>query len=417
MVDEQQVRAESLKFLEEEELAYQSVTLPGGVVTPGHDRAYMFKTVFGDEFTGKSYFDIGSYLGHFCIEALRRGAVRSCGIETDVSHVRRAQRIAGLLSMKPEYINGNFERWVPPNETFDVVTCLNVLHHLTDPINAIRKIMQLSKSRIVLEVAKPTWREVLKDHINPLRLAGLGSPAIFLGKPKKRGYIAGRTYMFTPQALRIIFNVHSNLFEPISITSSPFKGRLVVVAQKKSIGHLVVVAGPTSSGKSTLCARLREDGSLQQQFGMQPGSWPLVGSSEVPKMLPGRRDQLIFHYDFLRPSRTSIHSFDRDPSLDLLKVAETVTILTVATPRHRLAEQLQKGEIERKGRKPRERDLQLLKLYGTPQFLNDWYNAWDSFGSSFPAATRMVVENCGEFRRAAQDDWSAVLEQGVAGQP
>jgi SAM-dependent methyltransferase len=416
VVEEQSARAESLKFLEDEELAYQSITLPGGVVTPGYDRTYLYETIFGDDFSGKSFLDIGSYLGNFCIEALRRGAARSCGIETDISHFRRAQRIAELLSMKPVYINGNFEKLSLPAETFDVVTCLNVLHHLVDPISAIRKIMQLSKSQIILEVARPTWREVLKDRINPLRLVGFGSPAIFLGRPKKRGYIAGRTYMFTPQALRIIFNVHSNLFEPISITSSPFKGRLVVVARKKSIGHLVVVAGPTSSGKSTLCARLREDAGMQQQFGMQPGSWPLVGSSEVPKMQPGRLDKLIFHYDFLRPSRTSIHSFDRDPSLDLLKVAEKVTILTVATPRRRLAEQLQKGEISRKGRKPRERDFQLLKLYGTPQFLNDWYSSWEAFGETFPAAVRMVVGNRGEFRRAPRDDWSAVLEEDVTGQ-
>lgn len=422
MTDEQQLRAESLRFLKEEELGYQAIALPGGIVTPGSDRGYMLKTVFGEDFAGKSFFDVGSYLGQFCIEALQRGAIRSCGIETDVSHVRRAQKIADLLSLSPEYIHGNFERWDPKNESFDVVTCLNVLHHLYDPINAIRKIMQMARSRIVLEVARPTWREVMRDRVNPLRLFDFGSPAILLGAPNKRGLLgkpnkrsnmAGRTYMFTPRALEIIFNVHTNLFEPILVKSSPFKGRLIVVAQKKSIGHLVVVAGPTSSGKSTLCAKLREDASLRQQFGMNSGKWDLVGSSKVAKMLPGRRDQLILHYDFLRPSRTGMHSFDRDPSLDLLKVAEKVTILTVATPRLQLAEQLRKGEIERKGRKPRERDFDLLKLYSGPQFLNDWYDSWSSFSSSFSTATRIVVENRGEFRRAAQDDWSAVLEQGV----
>jgi SAM-dependent methyltransferase len=411
-VTDEQARAASLSFLQEEELGYQSIALPGGIVTPGSDRGYLLKTVFGDEFAGKSFFDVGSYLGYFCIEALRRGAVRSCGIETDVSHIRRARKIAELLSVTPEYIHGNFERWDPRNETFDVVTCLNVLHHLHDPIGAIQKIMQMARSRIVLEVAVPTWREVKRDRINPLRLFGFGSPAIFLGRPNKRGYTTGRTYMFTPKALQIIFNAHSNLFEPISVAPSPFKGRLIVAAQKKSIGHLVVVAGPTSSGKSTLCARLREDAGLRQQFGMNSGTWDLVGSSKVPQMLPGRRDRLILHYDFLRPSRTSIHSYDREPALDLLQVAEKVTILTVVTPRFRMAEQLRKGEIEPEGRNPRERDLELLRLYDTPQYLNDWYNAWMAFSSSLLTATRLVVENQGEFRRASRDDWSAVLEQG-----
>jgi hypothetical protein len=62
--------------------------------------------------------------------------------------------------------------------------------------------MKMARSRVVLEVARPTWREVARDRINPLRLVGFGSPAIFLRKPKKSGYGAGRNYMFTPQAFR-----------------------------------------------------------------------------------------------------------------------------------------------------------------------------------------------------------------------
>ena len=395
--DDEQLRAKSLKFLQEEELRYQAVALPGGVVTPGHDRGYLVKTIFGNEVAGKSYFDIGSYLGFFCIEALRKGAVRSCGIETDISNVRQAQRIADLWSLTPEYINGNFEKWDSRGETFDVVTCLNVLHHMIDPIHALHKMMQMARSRIVLEVASPTWRDVLRDGINPIRLIGLGAPAMFLGKPKKRGFAAGRTYLFTPQALKVIFNVHTNMFEPILVTKSPFKGRLVVVAQKRSIGHLVVVAGPTSSGKSTLAAKLLEDAGLRQQFGMESGDWQLTHATNSANLQASRYDRMIFHYDLLRPSRTGIRSHDRDPSLDLMKVAEKITIITIVTPRDRLAEQLRKGEIEREGRKPRERDLKLLKLYGTPRFLNDWYTAWDSFCSTFPAATRVVVENRGEF--------------------
>ena len=118
MEDQNQLRARSLKFLEDENLSYQAVPLPGGVVTPGHDRGYLLGSLFGDDFTGKSFFDIGSYLGYFCIEAMRRGASNAAGIETDVSNVRLAQRIAELWRINPEYIYSDFEQWDPEGRTY-----------------------------------------------------------------------------------------------------------------------------------------------------------------------------------------------------------------------------------------------------------------------------------------------------------
>ena len=121
-------------------------------------------------------------------------------------------------------------------------------------------------------------------------------------------------------------------------------------------------------------------------------------------------DRLILHYDFLKPSRTAIRSYDRDPALHLLNVAEKVTILTIATPRKQLMEQLRKGELEQEGHKPRRKHFETLKLYGKQQFLADWYTAWDSFCSRFPSSERVLIENCGEFRRATGKGWAEILE-------
>ncbi|WP_398286697.1 hypothetical protein [Sphingomonas daechungensis] len=40
--------------------------------------------------------------------------------------------------------------------------CLNVLHHLYEPIGAIRKIMSMTRDRFYLEVAPVKAREVMK---------------------------------------------------------------------------------------------------------------------------------------------------------------------------------------------------------------------------------------------------------------
>ena len=287
---------------------------------------------------------------------------------------------------------------------------MNVLHHFFDPIHAIHMMMKMARSRIVLEVAVPTWRDVVRKEINPSGLLGFGAPAIFLGRPKKKyGDIAGRTFLFTPQALKIIFNMHTSMFEPIDVVQSPFKDRMVVTAQKRRIGHLVVVTGPTSAGKSTLSARLAGDPEFRRQFGMDAGDWPIVNAPEAFELPPRRHDRLILHYDFLKPSRTGIRSYDRDPTLHLMNVAEKVTVLTIATPRKRLIEQLRTSEIEQV-RKPQRKHLELLNLYGKQQFLVDWYTAWELFCSRFPSSERVLIENCGEFKRATGKGWEEILE-------
>lgn len=411
MTEQQDLRAQSPDFLEEEDLGYQAVPLPGGVVTPGHDREYLLDSLFGDDFTGQSFCDIGSYLGFFCLEALRRGASSATGIDADISNVRQARKIAELWSVEPEYIHRDVEEWDPGERTYDVVACLNVMHHLYDPIHLLRTMMKMARSRLVLEVCVPTWRDVLRARFLPSRPLGIGAPTIFLRKPK-RHYLdaAGRTFMFTPRALRVLFNGHTTMFEPIGVVRSPFKDRIVVTARKRRIGHLVIVAGPTSSGKSTLASQIASDPAFRRQFGMGPEEWPVVQASKVSELAAVRHDRLILHYDFMRPALSGIRAYNRDPVLHLSSVAERVTIITIATPRERLKAQLRSGEIDAKGSRAAKRHLDLLDRYEKPRFLSDWYGAWEEFCAALPGAERVLVENQGEFRLASGEHWAEILD-------
>lgn len=416
-MNEEEIRRRSQQFIEEERLGYQAIALPGGVTTPGHERDYLHETLFGSDFTGKTFLDIGSYLGAFCLEAMRRGADEALGIETDPTNIRQARKIAELWGLDASYVQADFEDWPLPDRQFDVVACLNVLHHLYDPIHALRRMMSLARSRLVLEVAVPTWRDVGRDMINPLRVFGVGAPALFLGIPHKRGDAAGRTFLFTPQSLKILFGVHTSMFEPITISRSPFKGRIVVEAVKRSIGHLVVVAGPTSVGKSTLVERLAKDPAFAAGFGLDPGPWTVTHAATVRKLPRGRHEHLLFHYDFLRPSRSGMRSHDRDPVLQLLAVAERVTILTLIAPRNRLGQQLEQGEIGRKDRKVRQRDLDLRRHYAAGSFLLDWYSGWMDFCSRHAGARHHLIVNEGEFALHPPEIWRQVLETGLRGTP
>jgi SAM-dependent methyltransferase len=414
-VAEDSARERSLRFLEEQDLRYQAISLPGGVSTPGHDRSYLEQVVFGDDFQGQSLLDIGSYLGHFCIEALRRGAAGAVGIETDPRNHRQARAIAEMWELSPEYILGDFEEWDPGERRFDVVACLNVLHHLFDPIHALRKMERLARSRVVLEVAVPSWRDVARDGISPLRLAHLGAPAVYLGVPRKRGDAAGRTFLFTPQALRILFNVHTSVFEPIRVTRSPFKrGRMLVEARKRRVGHLVVVAGPTAVGKSTFVRRLQSDAKLRAELGLEAGEFEVTQAAAVRELAPGPRERLLLHYDFLRPSRTGMRSHGRDPDLRLFEVAERITVVTLMAPAATLRTQLEASELRREGR---QRDLDLLESYRREEFLRDWYAGWVGFCARHAdrTARHALVVNEGEYRVLPIEAWSRTLAACHAG--
>lgn len=405
-----------LQRLLDEAPEYQAFILPGGVKTGGYDRSYINRHLFGDDFRGKSFFDIGSYLGYFCVEALKRGASEAVGIETDPRNIRQARTLAELSGAAPEYICGNFESWDDAGRQFDTVACLNVLHHLFDPVGALQKMMRMTRDRLVLEVAVPKWRDVMRDKINPLRLLNVGAPAIFLGIPRKRGDEAGRTFLFTPGALRIILNVHTQIFEPIETFRSPFKGRVIVEARKRRIRNLVIVTGPTAVGKTTFSKRLSIDAALQQQLGLGSGPWTLLDASKVDSLPRGMNDNIILHYDFLRPSRTGIRSYDRDPTLHLMATAERTTVLTLIAPLSRLRDQIQSGEMgKERTAKQKKRDADLLKKYQTPVFLQDWYSAWGEFCDALarrpqsPLARHALIVNDGAFQPTEFPSWRSVL--------
>ena len=97
------------RFLDNEQLGYQKIALPFGLSTPGHERSATCDAIFGGDLEGKSVLDVGSHLGYFCIEALRRGACRAVGWEIDPEHVRQARTIADMVDSSAEYYERDIE--------------------------------------------------------------------------------------------------------------------------------------------------------------------------------------------------------------------------------------------------------------------------------------------------------------------
>ena len=404
---------------------YQQITLPDGRVMLGNDRSYLKDIVFGGDVSGQTMLDIGSSQGSFCIEGLRRGMSMATGLEVYPDDIRIAGELAKQFGVEPTYIQGDFETW-ETDETYDRVLCLNVLHHMYDPVHAIRRMMRMARRKIVLEVAVPRLGDVKPAWLSPLFLfLAKRIPLIHCGCRGSIAHAASRTFLFTPQVLQMIFNYHSQMYEPIRTYKSPMKKRLVVEARKRIIRHLTVICGPTCSGKTTLMRRLESDAELRRTLDLPEKVSAAVGriNAELPL---GPQEHVMFHYDMLRPFGRSIRSHERDPACDLIRLADKVTFLTILTPAPRLRQQIFEHEVGKRvgfwkrirkvseGRQTA-RHRKLLKYYGNGDFLYQRYKEWFDFCAKFKEKTvdHVIVENEGEYRFHPGDKWEELCRDAL----
>jgi len=428
--NEQRARIEN--FLNSEHLTYQKIRLGAHVSTPGLDRTSIDHILFADQLEGESILDVGSAQGRFCIEALRRGAASATGLETSPERIRHARRIAEILDVRPRpiYLHEDVEHWTAPAKSFDRVLCLNVLHHLYDPISVLRKLMFIARKRLYLEIAPVNTKGIFKVTSFFTSWLASNAPVIVLGNPKDTRRTADGAFILTPKTLSIIINGHTQAFEPVIIHRSSFKNRFVIEARRRQINHLVVVAGVTSVGKSTFIERLKSP-ELRQRFGIADRYVTFFCHDEFDKLAKGPIETLVFHYDLLRPFDRPLQSHGRDPALTLLSSAEKITLITLFNSAEELAKRKLKELAKLKPERTALRKLKelaksklkhetkvaltrrgniLLRMYRNSKFLDSWYDAWfeemQKYASSTISSLRVrtndsydIVADRNEFHR------------------
>jgi len=349
------------EFLASEKLAYQSISLPYNLSTPGAKRDDICRLAFGHGVDGKFVLDIGSYLGYFCLEALERGAASATGIEVDPDKIRQANIIADIKGLKPHYILGDIEKDDVPGR-FDIVLCLNVLHHMFDPVGVIRKLAHATRETLIIEAASLNPRDSRKLRIGFLqRLMISRLPVIFVshGEPNLRRKTSVQKFFFTSGAITNLLMRQTKLFSRVEVVPSSFKKRFIIRATRRRIDHLLIVSGPTSSGKSTFLRRLRSGGLPGEIMELLPqgcGDWRQVGASKLsltpPRDIDGKPLDddhyrgLVLHYDFMRPYVSGSQAYHRDQALDLIACADKVTVMVLKPGKERLISQLEESELK-----------------------------------------------------------------------
>jgi hypothetical protein len=111
----------------------------------------------------------------------------------------------------------------------------------------------------------------------------------------------------------------------------------------RKIDHLVIVAGPTASGKSVLLRELTAHRlpELHERIGIgNLHDWPQMTAGAMLRQSDLKLERLILHYDFLWPYPSSIIGAAEWRALSLLEGARQISIITLWTQPPRLAEQL-----------------------------------------------------------------------------
>jgi SAM-dependent methyltransferase len=241
-------REEVEAFLAETRFSgYHRFPLPHGLEVPGVDRRERADQVFSMDLTGKSVLDVGTAYGIFPYEAITRGAARAVGVEGNPQTCSVAKRISELHGGRWEIHEGRVEQ-LAADETFDVVLFLNVLHHVTDPVEAIRRLLAVCRETMVIEFCLPDDPEYLVHLIDPrpkhsrpawwrarirsfmLRPALRWFPAMAVGDWEYH-----RTFYFTPKAFDNLFRLHLKFFDRISFAPT-------VTGQRRVVAHCTVAA-------------------------------------------------------------------------------------------------------------------------------------------------------------------------------
>lgn len=407
------------RFLADEELRYQKIRLPFGLSTPGEEREQACDVAFGPDLSGRSVLDIGSYLGYFCLAARERGAGRVVGWEIDAERRRMARTLAEIKGLDVEYRGGDVEECAG-DERFDVVLCLNVLHHLRDPIAVLDKLIRMTRETLVLEVATLGAHDRKKFRLSAIaaRLIAL-APVILVGSGDTSGKGSQQKFFLTRRAVANLLQSQRNAFATVEFIDSEFKGRFLVTARKRRVDELIVVAGPTSSGKSTLIDELRagRHPGLARRLRLESlADVPFLGASKLACDETLHYPRLLFHYDILRPFDRSAKTHERDESLDILRAAKRISFVTLYTDAARLRAQIEKGELSVP--KPTSRHLKVARLYEREPAVRNLYDRWFEFIDGLDGKldgevqVRLVVERQtgvagGDLRIEPQDEFRA----------
>ena len=421
-IDNREDKKALLDLLQEEEFRYQSIPLAGGLKTSGGDRSGTLALILPPDLSGKSILDVGCRYGFFSFEAAKRGARRVVGVDFDEDALRKAEKLREVMGTEVEFRKLDITKQ-SLDEKFDVVLCLNVLHHLPDPIRTLNELVDVTRERLVLEVAGVRGKDAKKMfqrnapatwtlHPLPLLQPILDRlPLIVLGSSDR---MFEANFFFSRTAIERLLVHQKSLFWKVKTVDSPFKGRFICIADKLRIDDLLIVAGPSASGKSRFIRDLTAGGHPEVDALLDDRREPWIEGlpNHIADLPQPHVARLAYHYDFMRPYLRGPFNFERDRATDVFAAAERVASVTLIAAAEDLADRWDRREVRSKMRLglylgPK-RSRKILKAYRDRAQVAALYDRWIDFIRTQQGEHHLLDTRDESSRLVALSEWPAL---------
>jgi SAM-dependent methyltransferase len=222
-------KAELEALLATEKFVYQRMDLPHGLATRGEDRSATAQLILPERMDGRAVLDVGCCYGFFLYQAKQRGATRLVGLEKNPERLRHARILRDVYGETLELGDDDFQA-VCERESFDDVLLLNVLHHLREPVAALRTLARAARKRLIVEFPTPADPKFARDLLPGVAAALTRLPIIGVSSLAEND----QTFLFSKAAFERVLTEHEKFFAKITFLPSPKKekGRLIAICEK-----------------------------------------------------------------------------------------------------------------------------------------------------------------------------------------
>ena len=392
------------QLLRSESFDYQSIPLPYGLSTgTGHDRSATAEVILPDDMSGQSFADIGCSLGFFCFEAKRRGADRSVGLDFASENVRRGRILADVQGLPVEFRKYDIDHETI-DETFDHVICLNVLHHLVNPILGLDRLIAATKRQLTLELATFGAHDRRKLGIGWLQQRFLSrSPSVLVasgtaGEGVKQFYI-------TQAAIENLLRFRRGCFASVEIKPSPFKERFLVVAHKRQIKDLMIIGYPGIEVAAPIVKGIHQrayQGAADFLGGVAGAS--TLNADAYHESRKAEDDKLIFDYNIMRPEISGAIAFEHDPALEVISTAERRKAVTIWLSPEEMSKGI-RAEMAQASGKARKKLSALLEMSENSRQLVRHYRMWIEYLSQAKIDQRILWVKDSGATLITTEDW------------
>ena len=380
-------KEEVLQIINQQPKWYQKIQLPFGLETPGRDRSQTANRIFPADLNGASVLDVGCAEGFFCFEAKRRNAGKVVGLDLDRDRQRTAAKLARVFGFEIDFLQGSVMD-IEGLGMFDYVLCLNILHHVTDPIGIIHKLINITREKLVLEVADIGMgiADIGRKRKSRAVLGWWGPLFKLLPSELRPGILAvdsrGRFLLTRNWIKNLVQNQYCDI-ERVEFVDSELKHRYLALASMRKLSALRFISGPTNVGKSEFVNLLKSgDPEVCRLIGLNlQDGWQVMTASNLQTGAVEGVNRLVMEYDICRTILRRYGDYQYDPALAIKRVADKKTVYVLVCPVDSLVGRVRAAlnsnqNPERKHYRKAER---MIFEYSQPGRLRNLYEGWISY--------------------------------------